>query len=642
MAENGVAAIKKEFLAEPAQGATGEKRKRKERGQNKRRNKVIVREDNALCPRISLGEECPYGAECRFPHDVEAYLAQKKPDIGKVCTLFDKYGRCPAGFKCRWLSGHVREDEDGNHVLVTRPDAKAPTKVTNSMNKEVQKKLRTKQLDLSKSEEVIALVLGPMNKDDSKQSDRNSERQAAKKEKKKEIEEKGVAASGEEAVTSVSEAVTSGEQKAASSTEQAAPTATEPPTAQPATDTSFEGRAFLELPTLRPQEKKVIDWRNRMVLAPLTTVGNPAFRQLCASFGADTFYSEMALCYPLMQGHQPEWALVRGVESERQTMKTGRRGIFGIQLACGKLWQGVKTAQVLSEYCDGLDFLDLNCGCPIDLVYRQGAGSALLDNHTRLIRSLQGIDTISGSLPTTVKLRMGCRDDHPIAKRLMTRIFHETNVSAVTLHGRSRQQRYSKLADWDYVRQCATEIRTLNEALEEKPDAFPMRNQRMAVIGNGDCFTYKDWYDGMETGVDTVMIARGALVKPWIFEEIEARQSIDKSSTQRLEMLQEFCNHGLSYWGADERGLNTTRRFFLEFMSFFHRYTPVAMYEEGVNPKLNERAPAYKARDDMEAMLASPNVADWISLSERFLGPTPPRFTFTPKHKSNSMDEAEG
>lgn len=594
------------------------KRKRKERGQNKRREKIHVKENNALCPAISIGNECPYKENCKFPHDVEAYLATKAPDIGDKCPIFERYGVCPAGFKCRWLAGHVVINADGKYELVKKPDGKFTLFTVNTVGKEVQRKLRTKQLDLSKAESIISAVLGEEKPDPSSKvsnipeenRDANSAISEGKETDSVSLEENGVLKNQTVSVNVDLKEISS------------------------------QARSNIALPTLRPQEKNLIDWRDRKILAPLTTVGNPPFRRLCGSLGADTFYSEMAMCYPLMQGHQPEWALVRGLNYEREMMRGGRRGILGVQLATGKLWQATKTAQVIAEQCDGVDFLDLNCGCPIDLVFRQGAGSSLLENPGRLLRNLQGMDAVSGQIPVTVKLRMGNKDDHPVVKNLIGRIFNETNTSAATLHGRSRQQRYSKNANWDYIGEIASKVKSMNERIDELPEDS-LRTQPLSLIGNGDCYSWQDWYDGVNKGVDTVMIARGALVKPWIFEEIEARQFIDKSSTQRLEMLEQYCNNGLEYWGSDSQGVNTTRRFFLEFMSFFHRYTPIALYEVQ-RPRLNDRPPLYTARDEMETLLASNKVTDWIKLSEFFLGPTPERFTFTPKHKSNSVEEAEG
>jgi len=108
------------------------------------------------------------------------------------------------------------------------------------------------------------------------------------------------------------------------------------------------------------------------------------------------------------------------------------------------------------------------------------------------------------------------------------------------LHGRSRQQRYSKLADWAYIKSCA---QTLRESLSDA--GLP----KVPMFGNGDCFSAQQYYEEMEgAGVDGVMVARGALIKPWIFTEIKERREWDISATERLEGIRKV-SHVFYYQG---------------------------------------------------------------------------------------------
>lgn len=100
-----------------------------------------------------------------------------------------------------------------------------------------------------------------------------------------------------------------------------------------------------------------------------------------------------------------------------------------------------------------------------------------------------------------------------------------------------------------------------------------MAAQPIPVFGNGDILSFDD-YQRMKKICGTVQgvtIGRGALIKPWIFTEIKERRLIDISSAERFDILKKYANYGLEHWGSDTRGVETTRRFMLEWISFLHR-----------------------------------------------------------------------
>lgn len=107
--------------------------------------------------------------------------------------------------------------------------------------------------------------------------------------------------------------------------------------------------------------------------------------------------------------------------------------------------------------------------------------------------------------------------------------------------------------------------------------------------------------------------------------------------------MPQFAEYGLSHWGSDTLGVNLTRRFLCEALSFQHRYIPIGLLER-MPPMINERPPSYKGRNELETLLASPYVGDWLKIAEMFLGPPDESFTFSPKHKSNAYgsEEAQG
>ena len=380
---------------------------------------------------------------------------------------------------------------------------------------------------------------------------------------------------------------------------------------------------------LKASEKKKLDYRGKKVVSPLTTVGNLPYRRLMKTLGADVTFSEMALGTSLASGQNSEWALLKAHKSEYPG--------FGVQIAASKTWQAAKSAELIYKYANHVSEINLNCGCPIDLLFKKGEGSALMANSNRMRTLLKVMNDCSGDIPITVKMRMGVQDKKPVAAEVVKKLLDAGDIGAVTIHGRSRQQRYTKEANWDYIEEVGKVIKEYNDNYEELKDVSDKPNP-VFLIGNGDCYTHEDYYEHVaREGIDTVMIARGALIKPWIFEEIEAQQYLDKSSTERLKYIEDYAKYALQHWGTDEFGINTARRFLCEFLSFTYRYIPVGILER-LPPKLNERPPKWRGRDEMETLLGSSDYQDWIKITELFLGKANNSFSFVPKHKSNSYE----
>jgi tRNA-dihydrouridine synthase 3 len=151
----------------------------------------------------------------------------------------------------------------------------------------------------------------------------------------------------------------------------------------------------------------------------------------------------MTLSQTLLSGQRHEWALIRSHPSETARHAGSANSYYGIQIAGGKIPAVLKTTELLTQLCgDGIDTIDLNCGCPLDMVCRTGAGSMLLESQGRLLKMVRGMATVSGDIPVTCKIRMGWSNGKNTAVKLVRRLVTEnTGVSAITLHGRSRAQR---------------------------------------------------------------------------------------------------------------------------------------------------------------------------------------------------------
>ncbi|GJD10291.1 tRNA-dihydrouridine(47) synthase [NAD(P)(+)] [Galdieria sulphuraria] len=353
------------------------------------------------------------------------------------------------------------------------------------------------------------------------------------------------------------------------------------------------------------RDSRNIDLEGKLYLAPLTTLGNLPFRRICKHYGADITCGEMALSANLLQGQQSEWALLRRHREE---------DLFGIQIAGSKPEIMARAAQLTSKECD-IDFIDINAGCPIELLCKKGGGCELLRQPEKLGRIMSSMVQVVDK-PVFAKIRLGISQDHLNALKTI-QILNDAGASAVTIHGRTKLQRYSKKADWEYLYECAQlDIVHLNPYSTRAENSSPF------------------------APFSAVMIGRGALIKPWIFTELKEQRHWDISASERLEIIQTFAKYGLDHWGADKKGVERTRKFLLEWLSFLHRYIPVGLLER-LPPKLTWRNPAFVGRSDLETLLGSPYSKDWIKLSEMLLGTVPQGFTFVPKHKSYSWQTSD-
>lgn len=361
---------------------------------------------------------------------------------------------------------------------------------------------------------------------------------------------------------------------------------------------------------IKRNNKSKIDFRNKLYLAPLTTVGNLPFRRICKQFGADITCGEMALCTNLLEGQQSEWALLKRHHSE---------DIFGVQICGSHPDTMTKCAQLINENCK-VDFIDINMGCPIDLIYKKGGGAGLMEKRKKFQEIIYGMSNVIDCC-LTAKMRTGVYEGKSCAHKVISTIKEWEElcpIDLITIHGRSREQRYTKIADWNYINECAQL-------------AHPI-----PVFGSGDVISYEDYYHNLdETKVSGIMIARGALIKPWIFQEIKQKKHWDITSTERFDMLKQYVNYGLEHWGSDAVGVDKTRRFLLEWLSFLHRYIPVGLLER-LPQKINERPMCYRGRNQLETLMASSSCKHWIQISEMLLGKVPNEFIFIPKHKANA------
>jgi tRNA-dihydrouridine synthase B len=255
---------------------------------------------------------------------------------------------------------------------------------------------------------------------------------------------------------------------------------------------------------------------NPFVLAPLAGVTDAPFRRICREQGAAFVYTEMVSGKGLLYNDKNTEKLLKIYEEEKPVAYQ----IFGSEPDVI-----YETAKLLSQRDNAT--LDINMGCPVPKIVKNGEGSALLKT-PELVHEIVRAAVSGAGKPVTVKIRIGW-DASSINAVEIAKIAEKAGASWVAVHGRTREQFYSGKANW-------SEIKKVKEALS------------IPVIGNGDVFSAEDALRMLqETGCDGVMIARGAMGNPWIFRETVALWSKgEKLDPPRLKEKVDMIRRHLS------------------------------------------------------------------------------------------------
>jgi tRNA-dihydrouridine synthase 3 len=327
-----------------------------------------------------------------------------------------------------------------------------------------------------------------------------------------------------------------------------------------------------------------------VVLGPMTKGSNLPYRRLCVELGARVTVSEMAVARRLKQKHRSEFALIRRAPEEP---------CFGVQLAGNDPDEMAWAAALVAAR--GAEFVDLNLGCPIDHFTRKGLGAALARQPKRVQRIVEQMAHALADVPVTVKIRLGWNADNEnyldVAKAAV-----DGGASAIVVHGRTRDARYRFAADWDKVGEV-------------------VRAVTVPVIGNGDLlFPHEIEAARARSGCVAVMVARGALIKPWLYREMTEGYR-DLSGEERLAIYRRYVALALEHWGDQERGRAQVADFTRWHFGFWCRYAP--RRADGSWPSMQERESMDFARTPLDQLLVRQDATAHAWLTGRLLAGEP-------------------
>jgi nifR3 family TIM-barrel protein len=274
-------------------------------------------------------------------------------------------------------------------------------------------------------------------------------------------------------------------------------------------------------------------------LAPMEDVSDYPFRMICKKFGADVVYSEFISSEALIRDAEKAFKKMSIHPSEHP---------IGIQIFGSRVDSMVRAAQIAEE--KGPDFIDINFGCPVKKVALKGAGAGLLLDIPLMVKICAEVVKHT-QLPVTAKTRLGW-DSDSIVILDVARQMEDVGIEALTLHARTRAQGFKGEADWDWI-------------------AEVKQNTNMPVIGNGDItepYHVAEMFE--KTGCDAVMIGRGAVHNPWIFEQAKEYLLTGKTLNpptlrECVDTLKDHLRFSVDYKG-EPKGVYEMRKHFAGYL----------------------------------------------------------------------------
>ncbi|MBN2017104.1 MAG: tRNA dihydrouridine synthase DusB [Candidatus Cloacimonetes bacterium] len=278
-------------------------------------------------------------------------------------------------------------------------------------------------------------------------------------------------------------------------------------------------------------------FEKKLWLAPLAGYTDYVYRKLCKRFGADVVLSEMISADALIHENKKTEKLAEFDANDRP---------IGLQVFSNTAYKIVQGINILQKYHP--NFFDINMGCPIKKVVKNGSGSALLKNPKEIAGIVRETKKLMKDFPFTVKIRIGWNSDEHFDE--IVKIIEHEGASALTVHARTRSQMFSGKSDWHYIARAKELV-------------------SIPIIGNGDILTPENAIRMFaETSCDSIMIGRGALGNPWLFSQIKSilkgHEIVYSNYEDRLNIMKEHFERSVAFYGE-----STAIKLFRKFVPFY-------------------------------------------------------------------------
>ena len=259
-------------------------------------------------------------------------------------------------------------------------------------------------------------------------------------------------------------------------------------------------------------------------LSPMDDITDMPFRELCKEFGADLLITEFIASEALNRDAEKSFRKMRFTERQRP---------IGIQIFGADEDELLRCLEVVEQAEP--DFIDINWGCPVRKVAGKGAGSGILQDIPKMLRITASI-VKTAHLPVTVKTRLGYNADSMMVTDFAEAL-QDTGIAALSIHGRTKNQMYSGQADWSLI-----------GVVKNNPRMY------IPIFGNGDITTAAQALDSKRRyGVDGILIGRGAIGNPWIFEQcvrlFHGEQEREVSVAERVDVCRRHLQAAVDFKG---------------------------------------------------------------------------------------------